>query len=56
MQYQYQVVIANSLGQIALKVEVAMRDDWKCQGGVTVTQFANGSIEYAQAMTKGVTE
>lgn len=52
--FEYQVLEADSAAGLRTLVEAAMQDQWKAQGGISITFFpiTPFTVTYAQAMAR----
>jgi hypothetical protein len=49
---EYKTVSASDVSDLTKKVNTALSQGWKCQGGPVVTVGQTGSTTYVQAMIK----
>jgi hypothetical protein len=50
---EYQVAADDDLNQLIAKVNHAIKNGWRPQGGISVAVHQNGSIGYFQAIVRG---
>lgn len=49
---RYEILELRSPEELTQYVEDALKEGWKCQGGIAVTALGDGNYLYSQAMTK----
>lgn len=48
----YQILWADNMPDLATAVDAALKDNWRCAGGIAIAVVATGAGVWAQALTR----